>query len=958
MANDPNRSGRGTPNTLDNDFIDIESIGRKSSRHTAEDIAQRVRLSQARSRVSTYESALASGATGATADIITSGLSAERKMVNSLEPRIELRAETQRQRSIHMTQTAIERSFQESSVNGQSTQFGRSTAGHRFGMTMMGSSYEDLEAKRMGAINQISSLGQRAIGISEGLYNERGQQDPARMAELQQVYAQRNRLVNKVGGIDVAQRQQRALGMDPESQTRSLFDVGERAAKVNFKESVASDLKTGEMSGQSTAQLKQREIALSQQLVDELEKLKNSAGKSAEEIDNMQRAANKTADEFKRTQEAIAQGGGNRGGPTREGIASGLGLAGNMFGAVGNAVQAIAVNQRLGQVGNVAGYAGIENEKYRTYKAAAGGSVADQLALGQYGEAEGFGKELKVGAYAAQTAYMAGSAAQIAAGGVRLGSTANPISDIVNSSGAAEAAIQGFGDITQGATSGAVTAADMARGVTASQSQIAGVNAQTQARRQISAISSEQLQGFRDFSVGIGAAAIGMGAQGAVFTERMVSKGNLSRMTNSRLSPEQMAEAARVGVQNIGSTFNENQIFAARGMERSGLGTTQENMGRMATLAAGGANNPQAGLASVLEAAFTKSLDGAKTLNMMVENTANMVQASAGRAMGIDTTAAAANILAAGVDKNNPNKEYAVQRAATAEGLMKGIGTDTGMNFAAMSATARIGKMTGLSGTEAIIAQGLDDSTLRSMKTMKPNEIRTKLFDRGIDVKEGQELKMVEQLTKARLITNLQGGGAGLATGVDAAAIADKITAGKPLNKAEQLAYNQASTLTGFAGGAEAQRAATAVVSDEPNTMAKGRAILGMQGEGGSEQQKTLDDMRTQGFKQLSQAALEATASFKTAGDALKALGVLAKSVENIGDKGGEGKFKTAAADSAGTFGKSTMQFERSVSDFQAAVNAMMTKSGVSGTNDTARLLDKLPESGTKRSGNTSGVGK
>ena len=87
--------------------------------------------------------------------------------------------------------------------------------------------------------------------------------------------------------------------------------------------------------------------------------------------------------------------------------------------------------------------------------------------------------------------------------------------------------------------------------------------------------------------------------------------------------------------------------------------------------------------------------------------------------------------------------------------------------------------------------------------------------------------------------------------------------------------------------------------------------------------------MRTQGFKQLSQAALEATANFKTAADALKALGQLAKSVEDIGDQGGEGKFKTAAADAAGTFGESTMKFKDAVGAFADAVRSMNTRSGI-----------------------------
>lgn len=953
MANDPNQSNKGAPNTIDTSgFSDIENIGRKSGRHTAEDIAQRVRLSNARRNINVFEEAISSGiAYGSGREAVERGLSQERKSVNSLEPRIELRAEAQRQRFTSYTQSRIESAFSSSSVNGQSSEFAASGTGQRMALGQLNTPYEELAGRRSAIMGQINNLGQRAMGVSGDLYNDRGQQDPGKLAELQQIYQQKQRLINRVGTIDAAQRQQRRMGMDPESRADDLFSVGQKANSVLYRAQVGQELQSGSMSGMGVDQLKQRELQLSQQLNEELTKLKDTAGKSAEEIKKMQEAATLTAEEFKKTQEAISQGGAG-GGINRGGIANGLNLAGSIFGAGGNAVQQIAVNQRLGQVQNVSGFAGIENDKYRTYKSAAGGSVADQLALSQFGAAEGFGRELKVGSYAAQSAYTAGGVAQIAAGATRLSSLANPLSDILNTSQAAGTAIQGIGDITQGAATTAITGADMARGVSAGQAQIAGVNAQMEARRQISAISSEQLQGFRDFSVGMGSAAMGMGSSGAGFVDRMINKGNLARMTNSRISPEQMAQMAQVGVSQIGSTFNENQIFGARGLERSGLGTMGENMQRMAQLASAGSNNPQAGLGSVLEAAFSKSLDGSKVLNMMVENTASMVQSSAGRAMGIDTTGAAAAILAGGIDTNNPNKEFALQRAATAAQRMREIGTDSGMNFAAMSATSRISKMTGLGGTEAIIAQGLDDSTLRSLKGMNPNDISSKLLDRGINVQPGQEKETVDQLIKARLITNLQGGGAGIASGVNASKLADQITSGKRLTdftRQEQAIIGQAGTLAGFSGGAEFLRSATAINNPEPNSMAKGRAITAMQGEGGSDQQKTLDDMRTQGFKQLSQAAEEATANFKSAGEALKALGILAKSVEDIGDKGGEGKFKTAAADAAGSFGKSTITFKESVSDFQKAVNMMMERSGVSGTNDTSGMLRDLEDKMRKR---------
>lgn len=956
MANEPNKSNKGTPNTLDDSgFSDIERIGRRASRHTAEDIAQRVRLSEAQRRIQIYERGLEAGPSDEIAEVMSRALSQERKMMNSLLPRITLREATSRQRYTDLTVNTIERAFSESSINGQSSEFSRSSLGQRLSLGMLGQSYEELEGKRARAMNQIGALGQRASSIAEELYDERGKQDPAKLMQLQHLYTQKNRLINRIGSIEAAQRHQRALGLDPESQIESLFNMGQRAERLMFKQGIANELASGsgDLAGKSLDQLKQREAQLAAQLIEELGKLKDSAGKSADEINKMKQAASETADNLKRTEEAISQvaaagGGGNR----YANVGNLLNFAAGAFGVIGAGVQQVAVNQRLGQVANIAGYASIENQKYQMYRAAAGGDVASQLMLSQFGGAESFGRELRAGANIAVGAQIGGGIAQTIAGGVRIASTMNLTENAMATSTAMANRLQGASDILSGGVNTAVSGADLYRDVSGSAAAIQAVQAQMAARRQLAAVSAEQLQGFRDFSVGLGVAAQGMGSRGAGFLGRTINRSNLNAMINARISPEQFAQLSQVGVQEIGSLFDEGQLFGARGLERSGFGNLSENIQRMGVLATAGANNPQAGLGNVLEAAFTKSLEGSKVLNMMVENTGAMVQQSAGRAMGIDTTAAAAQILAAGVNSNDPNQEYALQRAVTAAERIRAIGTDTGVNFAAMSATARISSMTGVSGDEAIILQELDDETLRSMRGMKPNELNSFFRDIGVGVQEGSERDLVEKLIKARLITNLQAGAAGLSQGIDATKLADEIMSGKKLSDmslTDQLVIGRTGRFAKFAGAKEFMRSATALIAEEPNETIKGEVAGAFKGEGGSEQMRILDDMRTQGFKQLSQAAVEATASFKTAADALKALGVLAKSVENIGDTGGEGRFKTAAADAAGTFGKSVMTFQESVNEFSTAINNAINRSGISRGEVNQFLQDITSMMGQKR---------
>ena len=690
---------------------------------------------------------------------------------------------------------------------------------------------------------------------------------------------------------------------------------------------------------------------------EKLEELANASGGAAKEI---RESAERIAKNLETTGEKIGQIESARGGQdgTRD-TANKLNLLGSGFGAFGGFAQAVLVNQRIAQTQNIAGFAQFENLKYQTYKNANAGDVMSQLLLSGFKADEAFGTELRAGQVGANIANLTGSLLQTASGAVRVAEAAaqkNPVTQSASMLlGTASTSSQNlqFGtmDVISGAASSAVQAGDMLRRISTGQSYLSGAHASLEARKAILAIPAEQLQGLRDFGVNMGTAAMSMGGgAGASFLQRSFSKPNmvqlsgLERMANARISPEQMAQMAAFGAQEIGSTFNEGQIYSARGLERSGFGSMQENMQRMARLSGAGSNNPENSLKSVLEAAFSKSLEGSKVLNQMVEYTGAMADQSVGKQMGLDVTAAAAQILSAGVDPNAKNKEAALSVAATTAQKMQQISTDTGVNYSAMAATARISKMTGLSGVESIIAQKMKDEDLITLKKSTPNQASKILFEQGIDVEtaiKGQQYagikgreerikKLVQNLVTGRLITNLQMGGSGVGLGLDAEALAGKIMSpGSAFTRQEDLLFKRAARLAEVGIGDQALRAATAVISDEPNSATKQKAGKALSGEAGDELMKTLDDMRTQGFKQLSAAALEATAGFKNATEALKALGLLAKESENAVDKGAEGKFKDAGAKSAGDFGNSTVVFKDSVSVFKETVDKLIATAGM-----------------------------
>ena len=419
-------------------------------------------------------------------------------------------------------------------------------------------------------------------------------------------------------------------------------------------------------------------------------------------------------------------------------------------------------------------------------------------------------------------------------------------------------------------------------------------------------------------------------------------------MVNSRLSPEQMAQMTQQGVSSMGSQFNTSQVYAARNLERSGMGSMSENMQRMSSLAMAGGNNPQADLASVLETAFSKSLGSSKAISAMVDNTASMASKSAGAAVGLDVTAAQAGLTAAGISGKNGNQEFAVQRAAQAAELSNQYGTNTDVSFSGMVNTARLSKQLGISGEESISLQRVDAATLKTLQGKSEQEQKDFLINRGIDVKGKSATNIVSGALDYKANSILEAGGAGLAQGVDSDALRKKIQSGGKLSDSERLQLGRIAQFGGYSGADELISQVKGL-SDTPNAVAKSGAAKAMAGEGGTDSQKTWDNLRTSGFKQLSEQALQATKTMEKFGGALKVLVDMNDKLEKFGGSGGEGKFATAAADAAESFGKHTIRFGDAVGAFDVAVSKMMSQSGLNSSGmDGQREVDKLLKASEK----------
>jgi hypothetical protein len=832
--------------------------------------------------------------------------------------------------------------------------------------------YAELQKIKSTELTAVSGAGSQAKALTKKVFTARTITDPNNMgsekayAGIEQQIEARNKSANVIAAVETEERRRKSLGEDPRSQETMRFGYQNKATKMVEQEEIR---KTGKFNITDPESGKQKSVELkdaTQELTNLFKMLAEDTKKlstaSIEEAKIIEEKNKKTTEAIKKTEQALESNTGGTGGASRSQWAS---AAAGGFGAVGSGVQQVMVNQRLQQMGNIAGFGNIENQKYDMYKAGRSGDVMSQMLLGGFGTAEKFGKELATGQGVANTAFLAGGVAQTAAGGFQMVEGAaqkNPVSVVAsgllgNAGNATAETLSGASNIAQGLSTTAVTGFDIGRKISTSQAQIQGTQASMEAQRAMLAIPAAQMQGFRDYGVGISVAAQGMGSKGEAFLKEGMTPGNLQKMTNSRISPEQMAQMSQVGVQQMGSQFNQEQIFTARNLERSGMGSMGDNMQRMATLAQAGSNNPQAGLASVMEAALTKGLDSSKALNLVAENTASLVQASSARAMGFDTTAAAATVATAAIDKGDPNQEFAARRAMQVQDLVGGIGTDVGTNFAAMAATSRIAATTGLGGEESVIAQGFSDVDLKTMREEKDqSKVAEKLRMRGINVKGGDEAKkLIDTLTEDRLTTTLGVGGTGMATG--AAQYAGKFAkevmkdpnsidklieaqkAGKYESKDQEAYLQSASKAAGLKGVGvdEYLRGAAGIITkNDPNAIKSTKTAL--EGEGGSKELQSLDKLRTSGFAQLSDAALQATKSFEKLGGALKVLTALNEKMEDVSKKGGEAKFATAAVDSAASFGKHTFEFGAHVGEFGKWITSLNLKAGTS--SDTVRSSD------------------
>lgn len=832
---------------------------------------------------------------------------------SSLTRRQEIMESGSQARAISSITSTINRAFSDSSLNGQSTAAVRDPQiQQRVLQNARNLSPANVHSQLSASDERLKGYERSLHGIaSDNLVSRFSEVDPEAKGQMNAFFQQKDEEIRNRAMLYGVQKAHKALGMDAQS-----VDISRLRTEVSAEAS---------MGGKGSAEAKA--------FIDALKELRKETDVTTKEFERLTANVDKAQKEF----ENIGGGGG--------GATARFNYYGGAFGAVGAAAQQMLVGQRMQEVANISGSAGLANQQYDLYKAARGGDVASQLALGQIGAASDFGAEMKQGTLMSQSLQMAGLGMDTAAGWSMMteaaAQKANPISyGLGISTQNTTTALAGAGQFIGASASGLALGTDMlgtngkGEPISATAARLQGIQAHNQAVRSINYVGATQAQGLRDFYTGLDTVSQNMGTGSEAFLSGATSNANLEAMQKARMSPEQWAKAADLGVNSMGSTFDTNQIFGARNLEAKGFGSVDKNLQRMGSLASAGANNPQASMETVLSAAVASGLDKSKGLDLLVQNTAAMAGASIGAAIGVDTTGAATAMITSAMDPGMVNRENALKQAMSAQEVLRQSTTNQSVSFIGMANTGMLSDkllsagidVAGKGGSMAMAMsnlQGMDVQTLKEIQAIskKDPQKAARLFqDQGVNSNESNVGQLLDITLKEKTAQTTRRSEASMNISHDEVErLRAKEKAGT-LTGDERTVLGQVFKGEGFVSGSAGARAVEGI--NAPNTMpTKGKDLTSDKVTGDLKTQ--LDLLRTSGFQQLTEAASTASIQLGGFNKALKTFTDLQMKFE----KGGmdtEKTFTTAASTMAKDFSGVAKLFTGATTKYEKASEEMI----------------------------------
>lgn len=961
-----NRKGKGV-NTIDpGEDFGLADLGRLEEQYANEPAAfreMRLRARNARNAINAID-AMENARPGSTQiDIFQEQLREAQRTKAKLEPRMALYKESARERVNAQAINVIGREYSERAINSYITNNQNSLENQVSGMNATWQGYGALAQQRTGILNQMQGLRQESMSAAGEYMQNRGV-NPQAASTLQDNAGKMKDLANQLIPITLAMQQLKQQGLDPQGKQRSLINAGDKASGVLAYNALEDEMRSGKGLGSlSAGDLRKKEAESAEKLIKALDELRNSAGKTKDELEQLNKNAESAAQEFGDISEARRMGSPGGGDGYKAGAAWATAV-GQLANLVGNTIQEMAINQPMKQMGNIAGYANLENQKYDSWKAGNEGNMTERMNVAGWANAGEFGRQMANRAGWVVGARIGGGLAGGAAGGLQL-------LDAVASAGQGTVGSKlGIKDATtvQQLTGGALAAGegistaliygkDAIQKISTSQAEIAANAQAMQTTRALNHIPGYQLQQYRDHLMHLNKGAMGLGTYAGTFMDQAGSSAFLDRMTGVGLGGAEMGQLSQFGAANMGSMFSADQALMAKHYENMGWGSSQENMQRMAGFASAGSQNPMQSMEKVLERAVGTGINSSKALNIIAENTGQLVEQDNFRGSGFDTTDTISRLILGAVDRKNTNQEFATRQAAETFKSEEGFKTNTSNSFAGYVAIARMQKDLGMDYASSVAMQQTSPQ-MRAMwqqmaKDGKLDDVKLQMRNQGIDYASSELFKkdpnaFFSKDASGMVLSQLERGGTGWATAAtqnysklrswvnEDPASRVKIYTGEASDanapewvQKQLLAMNQAIKLENKDKDSLAVRRSMAVGE---GWLTSGRANLPQEGMmrddafGFSQGEKSLGERQRNAAAQQGGEFLGGKGFSGTTG--ALAVAATGRAHQALPGGGAEAKWAEAAAKSASDFGVSAVKLDNASGRLVEAANKLIEFAG------------------------------
>jgi hypothetical protein len=723
-----NNSGKPPVNTLaDDDNFGLADLGRIRDQYHTEPAtirAARLRGQQAQSVISTIEE-LENVSPGTTSlPVFQKELLRNTRVRSNVNSRIGIYQESKQDRLNEQAVNMVGREFSTSAVNSYVGRNSNSLEAQVSGMAMTGRGYTALNEDRTQIMNRMQGLRQDSMSAA-GSYIDQGGINKNSASVLQGGSDQMKDLAKQLIPITLAMQQLKQQGMDPKGRQEELARIGNKASGVLHANQLQEDMKSGQgMGAFSMAELKKKEAEAAEKLMKALTALTNSVGKTSDELAELNKEAETAAKEFKDINEAKGEKGKDGDGKKFETIKMIAGTVQEVLEMGMSAYQNVAINQPMQMVANTTAAANMENEKYNQWHSALAGNMHERQNL-DWTTAGKFGGALGSNVDAIHTARRGTMLVGGVVGAVQVAhALAAPGNAVIGDK--IEQVAQGTKSVASAGLGILVETAAQQRQTEIMATKIAGTMALKGSERALTKISGQQLQGYRDHMMGINETAGAMGGEvGEAFMNRTGSADFLTKLSKAGIGTTEFNALSLRSAKQMGSQFNENQIFEATRLERKGFGTADDNMQRMGMLSGASQGNSASNLGAIIEGAMQRGLNSSKALDMIVENTGKLGEAAMMAGAASDPSTGIANRILSSVDFSNPNKEIALQRAQQGFERSEAAQTNTAASITGFWNVDRNMKRLGVDRRSAQILTGLSTGELEGLKELKDEESTT-----------------------------------------------------------------------------------------------------------------------------------------------------------------------------------------------------------------------------------------